>query len=204
MPIRCTCPNPTYLASAITDATPCEDYTGQIQRFFFWRRDNNMSATSAITATGWTALLTATGNTKVVTSPILVGNVENEPGEAREFGGGNETKNGVPIIIGADMTSVSGRFYGEDQDNIATIKQWTCEDLDVIMVNEAGRLIYDSRSTGATLYGFPMESLFVGDLKLGGFGEPDRNEFSFKLRPDWSDTLKISAETTFALTLVNS
>jgi hypothetical protein len=196
------CPIPTYLASAVTSTTGCAQDVGQIQKFIFWRRDNNTTVASAITSTYWSTALTATGDTKAVVSPFC-GNVEVEPGDAREFGGGNETRDGIPIIKGSEATTLMGRFYQEDQDVIETMKDWKCEKLDVIMINENNQLIYDDRG-GATVYGFPLESLNIKDLRIGGYTDADYNEFSMRLVPNWSDGLEISAATTFALGLVNS
>ena len=196
------CPVPTYLESAVTSTTGCAQDVGQVQKFIFWRRDNNTTVASAITSTYWSTALTATGDSKAVVSPFC-GNVEVEPGDAREFGGGNETKDGIPIIKGSEATILTGRFYQEDQDIIGIMKDWKCEKLDVIMINENNQLIYDDRG-GATVYGFPLESLNIKDLKIGGFTDADYNEFSMRLVPDWSDGLEISTATTFALGLENS
>lgn len=196
------CPIPTYLTSAVTSTTGCAQDVGQIQKFIFWRRDNYTTVASAITSTYWSTALVATGDTKAVVSPFC-GNVEFEPGEAREFGGGNETKDGIPIIKGSEATTMTGRFYQEDQDVIGKMKEWKCETLDVIMINENNQLIYDDRG-GAAVYGFPLESLNIKDLKIGGFTDADYNDFSMRLVPNWSDGLEISAATSFALGLVNS
>lgn len=202
MATRICCPNPTYLASAITSTTACAEDVGQVQKFIFWRRDNYTTTASAATSTYWSALLTATGDTKAVVSPFIA-NVEFEPGEPREFGGGNETKDGISIIKGSEATNVSGRMYQEDQDSIAIMKKWSCESLDVIMINENNQLIYDDRG-GTDFYGFPLESLNIKDLRIGGYTDPDYNEFTFMLPPDWSDDLEKTSATTFALGLVNS
>jgi len=199
---RICCPIPTYLASAVTSVTACAEDVGQIQKLMFWRRDNYCTAASAATSTYWSTQLTATGDSKVVVSPFC-GNVEFEPGEPREFGGGNETVDGIPIVKGSEATMVTGRFYQEDQDIIETIKDWACEKLDVFFINESNQLIYDDRG-GSNVYGFPITSLNIKDLKIGGYSDADFNEFSFRLSPDWSDTLEIDEVTTFLLDLVNS
>ena len=202
MSTRICCPIPTYIPSAVTSTTGCAQDVGQVQKFIFWRRDNNTTVASAITSTYWSTALVATGDTKAVVSPFI-GNPELEPGDPREFGGGNETINGIPIIKGSEASVFSGRFYQEDQDTITTMKQWSCEKIDVLMINENNQLIYDDRG-GSAVYGFPLESLNIKDLKLGGFIDADYNDFSLRLVPDWSDGLEISTETSFLLELVNS
>ena len=201
MSTRICCPVPTYLESAVT-TLGCADDIGQIQKFIFWRKGNNTTVASAITSTYWSTALTATGDSKAVVSPFLA-NFEVEPGEPREFGGANETRDGIPIIKGSEATNATGRFYQEDQAIIAKMKSWSCENLDVILINENGQFIYDDRD-GSNFYGFPLRSFNIKDLRIGGYTDPDYNEFSFSLVPDWSDSLVKGAATTFALDLVNS
>jgi len=98
-------------------------------------------------------------------------------------------------------------MYAEDQDVIASLKDLRCETLDVVFINESNQFIYSDTSGGtAGFYGFEVAagSLFISDKGLGGFEESDRNHIRFNLKPNWSDTLEISTETTFALDMVNS
>jgi len=75
------------------------------------------------------------------------------------------------------------------------------------MINESNQFVYSDTSGGtAGFYGFEVAngSLFVSDKGVGGLEDADQNMIMFNLKPNWSDTLEISTETTFALDMVNS
>jgi hypothetical protein len=201
------CPVPTAIASVVTTLNPCVSDVGQIQKLVFWRRGQSIaSVATAVIPTTWTTLLAATGDTKAVVSPF-VANVELAPGDAREFGGGNETLWGAPIRKGSQSPTFSASMYQEDQDVISALKDLACEALDVVFINEANQLIYsDTRGGVAGFWGFEIAngSFHVSDKGFGGLEDADQNMIMFNLKPNWSDTLEISTETTFALDMINS
>ena len=197
------CPVPTAIASAVTVLNECSADVGQIQKLVFWRRGQSIaSVATAIISTTWTTLLAATGDTKAIVSPFIA-NVELAPSEAREFGGGNETRWGAPIRKGGSSPSFTASIYQYDQDTITALKNLRCETLDVLFINEANQLIYSDANNVA---GFEIaaNSLFVSDKGIGGLDDADQNVIMFNLKPDWSDTLEITVETTFLLDMVNS
>lgn len=201
------CPVPTAIASVVTTLNPCRSDVGQIQKMVFWRSGNSIGTVgvgtggSEVEAT-WTALLAATGDTKAVVTPFL-GNPELPNNEPREFGGGNETRNGITIRKGGTSSTFSASMYMEDQDVITSLKALACESLEVIFINENGQFIYSDTDTFS---GFPIAagSLFVSDKSFGGYNDPDVNMINFSLYSNWSDTLEIGDDTTFALDLVNT
>jgi len=198
------CPVSTVVPSVVTVLNPCNSDVGQIQKLIFWRLGNSIdSVATAIISTTWTALLVATGDTKAVVSPF-VSNPDIPAGDPREFGGGNETRWGAPHRKGGQSPALTFTLLAEDQDVIVLLKSLRCENLEVLFVNEAGQLIYSD--AGSAVAGFPIvpNSFFVGDKKIGGFDEVDSNILQFNLQPNWSDTLEITAATSFLLTLVNS
>jgi len=185
------CPSPTAIASAVTVLNPCPADVGQIQKLVFWRRGQSIaSVATAIILTTWTTLLAATGDTKAIVSPF-VANVEIAPSEAREFGGGNETRWGAPIRKGGSSTVFSASIYQEDQDVITLLKALRCESLDVLFINESNQLIYSD--AGSVVAGFQIaaNSLNVSDKGIGGLDDADQNKIMFNLKPNWSDTLEI-------------
>ena len=197
------CPVPTAIASAVTVLNPCPSDVGQIQKLVFWRRGQSIaSLATAIISTTWTTLLAATGDTKAVVSPFIA-NVELAASEPREFGGGNETRWGAPIRKGNSTSVFSASMYQVDQDVIALLKDLACEPLDVVMINEANQFVYSDTNSFS---GFEIASvsLNVSDKGIGGLDDADVNNIVFNLKPNWSDTLEISTETTFALDMVNS
>lgn len=204
--ITSCCPKSTTLTSAVTTLYSCPQEIGQVQKMIFWRRGNSIaSVATAIKSTTWTTLLTATGNTKALVTSFVVGKIT--PGEAREFGGGNETKDGIPIVIGGQPSVFEGFLYQQDQDVVANLKKLQCEALDVILINENGQFVYADTQIGGTtggFFGFPIAGMFIGDLETGDFDGADRNKIMFRFPANWSDKLEVSAATNFALTLVNS
>lgn len=199
------CPVPTAIASAVTVLNPCPADVGQIQKLVFWRRGQSIaSVATAVIQTTWTTLLAATGDTKAIVSPFIA-NVELPPSEAREFGGGNETRWGAPIRKGGSSPPFTASIYQEDQDVIAALKDLACESLDVLFINEANQLVYSDEGS-TTVAGFEIAnvSFFVSDKGIGGLEDADQNTIMFNLKPNWSDTLEISTETSFLLDMVNA
>lgn len=162
---------------------------GQIQKVVFQRRlkedgtpnsddDLNLKAT-------WDLLLAATDATKVAPTPFIM-EPENEPGELREYGGGNATLNGIPIVLGREPSQFTCALKEISQDIVKELKKMEGDDLVVYLVNangEIGCLKYG----GDDYRGIPIRSFFVSDKSFGGFEEVDRNNISFYFAPNWSD-----------------
>ena len=182
------CPVPTSIDSVVTTLNPCDNDVGQIQKLIFWRRGNSIaSVATASIATTWNTLLVATDDTKAIMSPF-VANVESLFSEAREFGGGNETRWGAPIRKGGQSTTFKASMYQEDQDVISALKQLACEALDVLFINEANQLIYFEGPTGSVVQGFQIVhgSFNISDKGIGGQDDADVNIMTFNLKPNWS------------------
>jgi hypothetical protein len=194
------------MASAVTTLTPCKNEFAQIQKMIFWRRNNKIaSVATAIISTTWTTLLTATGDTKAIVTSFVVGKIT--PGEARESGGGNESIDGIADVVGLNPSVFEGHLLQQDQDVIKSLKKLGCETLDVLLINENGAFGYldtQYNGTGTGFYGIPVGGLSIGDLELGDFDGRDQNKIKFSLPANWSDNFEKSADTPFALTLVNS
>jgi hypothetical protein len=206
MSITTCCPKSTTLASAVTVLHPCPVEFGQIQKLIFWRRGNKIaSLATALISTTWTTLLTATGNTKALVVGFVIGKVT--PGDPREAGGGNETKDGIPVVIGQNPSTAEFMAIQFDQDVIKQLKKLQCEALDVVYVNENGQFMYADTVYGGTtggFYGFPVAGLSVNDLEFGDFDGKDQNKIKFFMPANWSNDAEISAATSWALTLINS
>ena len=197
------CPRATAIASAVTVLNPCPDDIGQIQKMVFWRRGQTIaSVATAIISTTWTTLLAATGDTKAIPTPFLA-NVVIPASEAREFGGGNETRWGAPIRKGGSTVPVTATMYQVDQDTITALKKLACESLDVLFINESNQIVY-SDATNVSGFQVVNNSLYVSDKGVGGLDDADQNMITFNLKPNWSNTLEITTETTFALDMINA
>ena len=198
MGLNCGCPVGTHL-EAITDQQ-CKSSFGQIQKLLIQRRLdghgdlNKIDAADIIKKAAWTALIGAGDDTAVVVSPEL-SNPETEPGNARTFGGDNQTPGGIQIIVGREATQFTGAFYELDQSVIKTMKTYQCEDVVVYFVDEYGNigcLVAGVSQGAATHYkGVPIKSLFIGDKDFGGLTDPDSNIISFNMLPNWSDDFVI-------------
>jgi hypothetical protein len=146
----------------------------------------------------WTGLKAAGDGTAVVISP-LVSEPTTEPGEKREYGGGNQTVNGVPRIIGRDSTNFTSKLLSKQQSIIKDMKDLTCEVLGVYLVNEAGKIAgaADDIATPTTVRPFRVYSFFIGDKNLGGFEEPDFNAMEWQFYPNWSDSFYVNTPSDF-------
>ena len=204
--ITVCCPKSTTLASAVTTLYPCPQEIGQVQKLIFWRRGNKIaSVATAIISTTWTTLLTATGSTKALVTPFVVGKVT--AGAPREAGAGNEGKDGIPDVMGNQPSVAEFTIIQQDQDIIKALKKLGCESLDVLFINENSQIVYADtifQGTTAGVYGFPVKGLSISDLEFADYDGKDVNKLKFYLPSNWSDNLEVSAATSFALTLVNS
>ncbi len=170
----------------------CPETMGQIQKLLFQRVSNKpifSSDKSPELKASWTPLITASDETKVVVSPWIE-NPELAPGDARTFGGGNATLNGVEVVVGSEATSFTGLIRKQPQKVIKALKKLMCEPLSVYFVDEYGRIWMLEKKKGE-YNGVPIQAntIFVGDKAGGNLEEPDSNTISFKLAPNWSDDL---------------
>lgn len=190
----------------------CKVAFGQTQKLLFQRIYSAGAAKNFFPAAGssstpaqgsivlrasWTAKLSAADGTKITISPY-VQNPETEPGAARTFGGDNQTRGGIPITIGREPTTFTGVFYQESQATMAALKDYYCEEIGVYLVDEYGNIgcLADNIDSPRMYYPIPIQEFFVGDLKLGGYSEPDSNAISFGFVPNWSDKFTIVKQST--------
>ena len=91
----------------------------------------------------WTAKMALTDGGKAVISPYIQAPTQ-DGGDARTFGGGNETLGGVEIVIGRNPMNFSGVMRGVPQSIIKVMKSLQCEaqgdNLGVILFDENGNI----------------------------------------------------------------
>ena len=209
----CSCPAASALSTI--PAVQCVESFGQIQKVAFMRlkkADGTVNSFVDGVSTGidklaaWTAKMALTDGGKVVISPYIQAPTS-EAGEARTFGGGNETLGGVELVIGRNPTSFSGVFRAVPQAIIKVIKELQCEaqadNLGVILFDENGNIeavkgstLVESTAT-PTYFPIPIRSLFVSDKTHGGLEAPDSNNISWTFLPNFSDDLAIVAPSDF-------
>lgn len=146
----------------------------------------------------WTERLAATDGTKVVITPLF-GEPSDEPGAAREYGGGNTTPGGIAYVIGYEPTAFTGRFDRVDQATIKALKELRCEKLGVVLVGELGELELIKKGEGATAkyYPRPIQKFSVSDKAHGGYDGVDYNSVGWNYPANSSDDLVIIKPTEF-------
>ena len=202
----CACPAATALTTI--PAATCAESFGQIQKVAFMRlkkADGTVNSFVDGSGTGidkkaaWTAKMALTDGGKAVISPYIQAPTQ-DGGDARTFGGGNETLGGVEIVIGRNPMNFSGVMRGVPQSIIKVMKSLQCEaqgdNLGVILFDENGNIEAVKKVTTGTpdvveYMPIPIRSLFIGDKVHGGLEAPDNNAISWKFLPNYSDDLAI-------------
>ena len=193
MGLNCGCPAGKHLNDL--EIAECKESFGQIQKVIIARifsstgtKNKLPKATVRVKAT-MMSLFTASDGTKLIVSPYIQ-NPTTEPGEARTFGGGNQTLGGIEIVIGREPTNFTGVIYQEAQSVIKTLKSYSCEKIGVFLIDENGNIgAIDEVGDGENYSPIPVDKFFVGDKNLGGYEEPDSNTISWSFYPNWSDNL---------------
>ena len=196
MGLNCGCPAGKHLNDL--EIAECKESFGQIQKVIFARifssagTKNKISSETIAKKTAMAPLFAADNGTKLIVSPYIQ-NPTTEPGEARTFGGGNQTLGGIEIVIGREPTTFTGVIYQEAQSVIKTLKTYSCEKIGVFLIDENGNIgaigAIDEASKGLSYEPIPVDKFFVGDKNLGGYEEPDSNTISWSFYPNWSDNL---------------
>ena len=202
----CACPAATALTTI--PAATCAESFGQIQKVAFMRLKKadgtvnsfvNGSGTGIDKKAAWTAKMALTDGGKAVISPYIQAPTQ-DGGDARTFGGGNETLGGVEMVIGRNPMNFSGVMRGVPQSIIKVMKSLQCEaqgdNLGVILFDENGNIEAIKKVTTGTpdvveYMPIPIRSLFIGDKVHGGLEAPDNNAISWKFLPNYSDDLAI-------------
>ena len=208
----CSCPAATALTTI--PVVGCSESFGQIQKVAFMRlkkADGTVNSFVDGSATGinklaaWTAKMALTDGGKVVISPYIQAPTQ-DAGEARTFGGGNETLGGVEIVIGRNPSTFSGVMRAVPQSIIKIMKELQCEaqadNLGVILFDENGAIESIKKVTAGTPdvvehLPIPIRSLFIGDKSHGGLEAPDSNAISWTFLPNYSDDLDITSPDDF-------
>lgn len=202
----CSCPAAAALETI--PAVACTESFGQIQKVAFMRlksADGTINEFVNGTSTGidklaaWTAKMALTNGGKAVISPYIQAPT-NEAGEARTFGGGNETLGGVEMVIGRNPSQFSGVLRAIPQSVIKTMKSLQCEaagdNLGVFLFDENGNIeaIKHETTDSTPVISYrpiPIRSLFISDKSHGGLEAPDSNNISWSFLPNYSDDLAI-------------
>lgn len=207
----CACPAEEALPNI--PGQTCAETFGQIQKVAFQRLYKPDGSRNSFGGTGqgalpigelasWTPKLTAADSTKIVVTPMIQAPTQ-EAGAARTFGGGNETLDGIEMIVGREPNAFTGVFRAVPQHIIAAIKALQCEamadNLGVYLFDENGAIESegDGDLASTVRYPIPIKSLFIGDKTHGGLEAPDSNGIQWVFLPNYSDNLRIDKPTDF-------
>ena len=208
----CACPAATALTTI--PAASCAESFGQIQKVAFMRLKKadgtvnsfvNGAGTGIDKKAAWTAKMALTDGGKAVISPYIQAPAQ-DGGDARTFGGGNETLGGIEIVIGRNPMNFTGVMRGVPQSVIKAMKLLQCEaqgdNLGVFLFDENGNIEAIKKVTTGTpdvveYMPIPIRSLFIGDKVHGGLEAPDSNAISWTFLPNYSDELAIVAPSDF-------
>lgn len=193
MGLNCGCPASKHLNDL--EIAECKESFGQIQKVIITRifsstgTKNTLAKATVEKKTTMAPLFSVSDGTKLIISPYIQ-NPTTEPGEARTFGGGNQTLGGIEIVIGREPTNFTGIIYQEAQSVIKTLKSYSCERIGVFLIDENGNIgAIDETGNGENYLPIPVDKFFVGDKNLGDYEEPDSNTISWSFYPNWSDNL---------------
>ena len=197
----CSCPAGTAIASVPNASCP-QDF-GQIQKVIFQRifssgtTKNSMTQANAKLQASWTALFAANNGTKAVITPYVEAPAS-DGGDAITYGGGNDTVGGVTKVIGRNPVNMTFALRQVEQSITKALKKLMCEVVGVYLINGDGQIMgLGDTATTPNFYPIPIDSLFVGDLKLNGLDTPDENALSFSFKPNWSDDAKVITPSDF-------
>jgi hypothetical protein len=189
----CSCP----VGTAIDDITAytCPVDVREIQKIAFWRTGNHIDTVALlITLATWTTMKSAADGTHVVVTPFL-NNPRFEGGDVITFGGGTETRNGNPEVVGMNPTKFTINAIHWSSAQKRNMKDLMCEQLDAIFINNEGKFIHTLATGGIIVEGFPVQSFYISDRKVGNRITPDLFEISFTLAEGWDDYLTITDPT---------
>jgi hypothetical protein len=197
-----TCPPASQMGDITVSSCPFD--IGQVQKLIFQRKystgstRNVMTVSNAALLATWSALLSASGNTKVQISPFVHG-VEVEPGGVIEWGSGNEVVDAIPLAVGTDPTSVTLNLIRISSATKESLVALEGEELVIYMCDEHKRINgeTDSNTSPTNFYGIPIYSFHIADRKIGGKVVPDQHVVTFKLPKRWDNKLYTVTPTDF-------
>ncbi len=189
------CPRPAALPTV--NKVSCPENLGQIQRFLFQRAGfvfDSTGSTDIKLLASWTPLFIATGDTKVVSTPVMA-NVVIPRGEAKVEGGGdNTTIDGVELVVGVGPITLTGDLISVPAKVIKQLKSlFGEENLVVYMINQYGEIIAhdnDPAATGTLVTGLQISGrVFASDAGNEGLNTLDKATLRFSFAEGWRDQL---------------
>jgi hypothetical protein len=194
--LDCNCPEVESLVDIPVEN--CSVNLTQIQRVGIQRVGDVFDSAGTPTPTDilalstWQAKIAATGDLKIVLTPIIGADPVIEAGDAITTGGGdNSTLNGVEEVEGVNPSKFSCVFKGLSSATEKAMKNIMCEkNLVVYLFLQGGKMACVKVDT-TKHKGFLIQTPFVSDRNNAGYGTKDTVNMSFSLPAGWSDDLEI-------------
>lgn len=200
MALVCTCPLGT-LPNQI-DLT-CASDLDQVVKLSFQKPQDTAPFTSGAPiddVDSWTALLAASGDTKIVLSPATA-NVVIPSSEAVYIGeNSNESVNGLGYYVGENNIRVTGEIHSADQAVIDALNELSCfsdvtfgaSQLTVYMfvrrIKGVSRVVAKAGASAGDYSGFQVFNFRVSSVGSEGYQTKSKYMFSFDMQPDeWKD-----------------
>ena len=205
----CSCPIPTEIGDLT--ALTCIENIGTVGKLAFQRfRDSSGTSLALNNSTiavdnpnvlaTWTSAKALSTDAKVTVLPTYVHNVEWGGGDARQYGGGDETFAGAPVILGEEFMTMSADLIQVPQSLIQELKAYRCEsNLGVYLIMDNGNIvgIVDDLSSPTVFKPIPINGLHISSKVPGKRSAPDMNKLSFQVLEDWSDYLHVVTPSDF-------
>lgn len=215
MALVCTCPLGT-LPNQI-DLT-CSTDLDQIVKLVFQKPQSTapfVTADPINDIDSWTALLAASGDTKIVLSPATA-NVVIPSSEAVYVGeNSNESVNGLGYYLGENNIRVTGEIHSATQDVIDALKALECysdvtlgeSQLTVYMfvrrIKGVSRVVAKAGASVGDYAGFQIFNFRVSSIGSEGYQTKSKYMFSFDMQPDEWANMEIKALDFNPLSLAN-
>jgi hypothetical protein len=193
----CVCPIPTALTTI--PAQTCKEDLGQIQKIVFSRIGQSFitASNNIITLASWTATFAAANGTKTLITPFLESVVIPSSEPITEGGGDNTTLDGQELVVGETNPIVTAMMRSVDNLIPAAMRTLRCENLQVYLINEWGKIIGKTVDAGVTVIGIPIHAFWVGSTDNQGKNTQDKTPFRFGFAANWRDTIHIATPVGF-------
>ena len=208
----CNCPKNAAIGSV--DPTTCPEDLGQLIRVGLKRKGSStfntvdpllntpatISGDTPEDVTAYNVLKVATDDSKFVFFPLFGGDPISTPGDENTFGGNdNSTRSGQVYHESFNPDTFTARFDQLTAKQTEQIREFTCEDVEVVFVNDEGKMIYSR--VGDILKGFDVSGVpTLAGRNVNGFGTRDGNVFKFQMPHGWDETFEKVTPTFNALT----
>lgn len=203
------CPLPATL-TAPPAANACPFKIDQIVRLALQRirpgqPDAFTTTASVKSKAAWVAAMAATGDSKVVVTPIFSAMVIAESAELTEGGNDNSTPFGVPDYLGEGTVTVPFQFRNIAPAVVKALRKYTQESIPVVgayslgvyLFTKNGQILCVKMTTDGSNGAIPIFNWRIGTRGTEGFNKNDKVPGNFVLPPYWDENVDLVTPTDF-------